>query len=494
MADRFSEPETTQRVVFEGLEYHESDRVGPAHYALEGSGPDGWVVLRNDVEHLRLGPGYRLLRTERCGVCSTDLARRLLPFPLPQIIGHELIALDPEGQRYVVEINASHRARGIPHACPFCELGLANHCPERRVLGIHDLPGGFGPWLLAPERSAIALPDAISSDVAVLVEPFAAALHAAESIGLMPGDRVAVLGPRRLGLLVVAALAARRKRDASQFTLVGLSRHPDLCERALAFGADEAIAPPEAGPEDDPAFDIVIDTTGSPEGFEKAIALAGREVHLKSTHGQPAGGLAHATELVVDEIGVRAWPGSDNEIESLLAGSSGRPGAQPRVAWLASAPPPSHLSGLAEWVTGPRAADLLETLQDAPPESLPRADLAVVETEADVDAAVRPIPGEEIGLVRPRGQVCILGGGQPPGPLLGAVARRGLRLSTSRCGNFLQALELLESDDELRQRLPALITHRMPADELPRALELARSPDCIKVVVHQGAEGTSPPG
>ena len=108
MADRFSEPEATQRVVFEGLEYHESDRVGPAHYALEGSGPAGWVVLRNDVEHLRLGPGYRLLRTERCGVCSTDLARRFLPFPLPQIIGHELIALDPEGQRYVVEINASH--------------------------------------------------------------------------------------------------------------------------------------------------------------------------------------------------------------------------------------------------------------------------------------------------------------------------------------------------------------------------------------------------
>ena len=86
-------------VAFEGLEYHASDRVRPARYELEGSPAKGWRVTRNGDEHMRLGPGYRLLRTERCGVCSTDLARRFLPFPLPQIIGHELIALDAEDQR-----------------------------------------------------------------------------------------------------------------------------------------------------------------------------------------------------------------------------------------------------------------------------------------------------------------------------------------------------------------------------------------------------------
>ena len=485
MGDRSSDGEIARRVAFEGLEYHESDRVRPAHYALEGSSAGGWLITRNDEEHMRLGPGYRLLRTERCGVCSTDLARRFLPFPLPQIIGHELIALDSDGRRHVVEINASHRARGIRHECPFCELGLANHCPERRVLGIHDLPGGFGPWVLAPERAAIALPDSITSDVAVLVEPFAAALHAAESISPEPGDRVAVLGPRRLGLLVVAALAARRKRDAGQFTIVGLSRHPALCERALNFGADEAGPPGPNGA--DPTLDIVIDTTGSPDGLEKAIALAGREVHLKSTHGQPAAGLAHITELVVDEIGVQAWPQDADEIKSLLAQSSSQPGEQPRVAWLASSAPPAELAGEADWSVGKQAPALLEAFQNTAQGQLPRADLAVVENETDLDAVVRPRADDEIALVRPRGQVCVLGRDSQRGALLQAVGARGLRLSTSRCGNFMQALELLESDAELRERLPALITHHLPADRLAQALELAHSPGCIKVVVHQAA-------
>ncbi|MEZ5366567.1 MAG: hypothetical protein R2748_30570 [Bryobacterales bacterium] len=77
-----------------------------------------------------------MLRSERCGVCSTDLARRFLPFPLPQITGHEVVALDEHGTRYAVEINAPPIARGVETDCPFwCRL-MPNHCPDRLVLGI----------------------------------------------------------------------------------------------------------------------------------------------------------------------------------------------------------------------------------------------------------------------------------------------------------------------------------------------------------------------
>ena len=200
-----SDPNTAD---FIGLEYHADERVIPARYRWEGSPTEGWQIQREGAHHLDLGPGFRLLRTDRCGVCSTDLDRRFLPFPLPQIIGHEIIALDGASRRHVVEINASHEARGIDHTCPFCLRGLATHCPERRVLGIHDLPGGFGPWVLAPEAAVIPLPDSIGDDTAVLIEPFAAALHAAETIAPSAGERVAVLGPRRLVLPIVVARAA----------------------------------------------------------------------------------------------------------------------------------------------------------------------------------------------------------------------------------------------------------------------------------------------
>ena len=166
--------EDPEEVEFDALEYGADDRFHPAHLRFESSPRTGWRVLRGGRLALELGPGYRLLRSETCGVCSTDLARRFLPFPLPQVTGHELVARDGEGRRYVVEINASHAARGLKADCPFCENGLATHCPERLVLGIHDLPGGFGPWVLVPIRAALELSPRIPDEVAVLVEPFAA--------------------------------------------------------------------------------------------------------------------------------------------------------------------------------------------------------------------------------------------------------------------------------------------------------------------------------
>jgi len=484
-----SDPNTAE---FIGFEYHSDERVSPARYRWEGSSTRGWQIQREGAHHLDLGPGFRPLRSHRCGVCSTDLDRRFLPFPLPQIIGHEVIALDQVSRRHVVEINASHEARGIEHACPFCLGGLATHCPERRVLGIHDLPGGFGPWVLAPEAAIIPLPDSISDDAAVLIEPFAAALHAAESIAPSAGERVAVLGPRRLGLLVIAALAALRKRDGTDYKILGLVRRPSMADWALRFGADEVLQAPDPGSAAEPCAEFVIDTTGNPLGLETALMASGREVHLKSTHGQPSAGLRHTTELVVDELTLQAWPEDPDEAKAVVRDSPCRPDDRPRVAWLASTPPPAWLSDRADVWAGTDPNALLKALEDQP-SGLPRADLAVVDDEAGIDAVVRPREDEEISLVRPRGQICTRAGGARTGPLLHALHQRKLRLSTSRCGDFEKALALLVADDELAQRLPALITHRVPATRLPEALALARTPECIKVVIEH-AETQSLPG
>src|SRR5690606_30245208 len=222
---------------FDALEFHADESFRPARYRLRGTPADGWTILRNGSERLRLGPGYRLLRTTACGVCSTDLARARLPFPLPQVTGHELVARDEDGQRVVVEINASHRARGVEAGCPFCDAGLATHCPDRLVLGIDELPGGFGPFVLAPRDATIPVPDELPDRSAVLVEPFAAALHAVATVAPRAGDVVAVLGPRRLGMLVVAALAAWRERERRPFELLAPAPHEAPCAPAAPPGA-----------------------------------------------------------------------------------------------------------------------------------------------------------------------------------------------------------------------------------------------------------------
>lgn len=474
---------------FTAPEYQPDGSIRPVAYAFTGSPEDGWEVLRQGAVHLRLGRGYRLLQVSHCGVCATDLARRRLPFPLPQVTGHEVVARDQAGTPVVVEINASHAARGLAHRgwCPFCTRDLQTHCPERLVLGIHDLPGGFSPWLLAPVESVVALPPAVSPATATLVEPFAAALHAVRALDPGDGCRVAVLGPRRLGALVVAALAAWRVRSGARYEIVAVARRPEMRALARALGADDAVDAAAAADMEDLA-DIVVDTTGSPDGLGLALELASREVHLKSTTGQPTLGLAHATELVVDELTIVRYRDADFAHPTLRS-------PPPQVAVLLGREIPDAVRRDCEArglrvVTGDDAPALAAALARDPAVPLGAADVAVVTSLAAVDAVIRPRPGVEQGLVRARGMIAVADVGQPRDRLLAALLDRGLRLSTSRCGDLRAAIELLaDPASGLGQTLgERMVTDRLPATRLAEAFARAASPGSVKVAVtHAGS-------
>lgn len=478
-------------IEFEALDYRADRTFARARYRYDGDERSGWRIARDGAPVLQLGAGYRLLRVRQCGVCSTDLARHHLPFPLPQVIGHEVLAHDADGRRYVVEINASHHARGITSDCKFCRAGLPTHCPERITLGIHDLPGGFGPWILAPVAACLEVPTNVPDTAAVLVEPFAAALHAVATIAPRAGERIAVLGPRRLGMLVIAALAAvrqQRRGGGADFTIAAVARDPALLPLARTFGATEVHALAAATSPPGMAFDVVIDTTGSPAGLELAVQLARREVHLKSTHGQPAAGLRHGTEMVVDELALMPFP-RQPPATGQAPWERLRTGARLRVAWSAAAVPPAWLAARAEVQRG-SAAELVAHYAAAT-DGLPRADVAVVDSAAGVDAAVRPRGAAEPALVRPRGAVLLHPDSAVDGSsLLTAVVGRGLVLSSSRCGDFAVALQMLAADPELARIGERLITHRFPAGQLVDAFATAGARGCIKAIVEHGGFGT----
>ncbi len=500
------------RISFRAPEYNADQSFRDASFAFEGSEESGWRVERDGAPHLELGPGYRLLRTEMCGVCSTDLARHFLPFPLPQVTGHELVARDARGlgdERYVVEINASHHARALDgeRACAFCAAGLDHHCPERLVLGIHDLPGGFGAWILAPTRAVLPVPRELPTETAVLVEPFAAALNAVDIVRPRAGDRIAVLGPRRLGMLVVAALAAHRRASGIAFDIVALSRRVELLELARSLGATDGwLVEGDGGALPDRIADVVIDTTGNPDALELATRLASREVHLKSTHGQRSVGLGQLTALVVDELVIERGiierseerlvilaralhaalrkPHTTNIDDVLSEVEKQRSSGSGEAIWISE-----DARGMrAPYLVAANAAAALAELESSTgPDALPRADVVLVATAADIDAAIRPRAGNEASLVRPRGTIRV----QPNATrgdsvLVDAIADRGLRLSSSRCGDFARALALLAGDARLRDLGERFVTHRFTASDasaIDAAFRVARSPACIKAIV-----------
>jgi hypothetical protein len=132
-------------------------------------------------------------------------------------------------------------------------------------------------------------------------------------------------------------------------------------------------------------------------------------------------------------------------------------------------------------------ARLLANLEAGPPTgTLPRADVAVVDSLAMADRALRPRSDHERSLVKPGAEIQYLARERSQNSSLGsAIAQKGLRISTSRCGDFGQALRLLEEVPWLQRLAEQLVTHHFDATELGRAFAVAADQDSVKVLVHQ---------
>ena len=479
------------QIQFTAPEYQKDGSFTDVPYEFNGSEEKGWDISRQGSVIRTIGPGFTPVKSRYCGVCSTDLARKFLPYPLPDLIGHEVVG-EKDGRSVVVEINASHLARGLTDdSCPYCGSGIDTQCPHRITLGIDRLPGGFSPFFLAPVNAVINVPANISPEAASLTEPFAAALQGVEATWPKAGQKVAVLGPRRLGSLIIAALSGYRIREKTNFEITGIARHDHLLQLCLDMGADRTLDLRKTPAEKlDSIFDIVFDTTGSPEGFETALRAAKHVVHLKSTNGQTVQGLEYLTDMVVEEIALLSyeqeyldftWPSE----KSIRANANVY--VSPNVSKDAVDRAISWKNQTFHQMEALEARSRIQTdpafLKSSP---LPRFDLAIVTSLAEADSVIRPVKGEEFSILRPRGAILLLAGKEEKNLLTESLAR-GVAIHTSRCGNFHKALSILSANPQIAKSFEKnMITHRYDLAHIREAFEKAASSDSIKVLVETG--------
>lgn len=237
-----------------------------------------------------------LVRVLLAGICSTDLeiVRGYVP-DFSGVLGHEFVGVveaAPDeswlGQRVVSNINIGCQT------CAICQNRGPEHCPHRRVLGIHERDGVFADYVAIPMRSLYRVPDTVTDEQAIFTEPLAAALRIREQVRVRPTAKTAVVGPGRLGLLVAQVLS----RTNVDITVLGRSHRslmlPDSWGLKTGLTVDFA----------DNQFDFVVEVTGNDAGFAEALRLLrplGTLV-LKSTFA----GDSHldVTKIVVDEITV----------------------------------------------------------------------------------------------------------------------------------------------------------------------------------------------
>jgi threonine dehydrogenase-like Zn-dependent dehydrogenase len=207
--------------------------------------------------------GWARVKPLLAGICGSDLAtiagRSSFYFsPLvstPFVPGHEIVGeLQDDsgdlaaGARVVMGSVLSCAARGEDPLCANCTAGQTNRC-DRVTVGdlkaglqtgyCSETSGGWARQMVVHRSQLHAVPEDMSDEVAVLLEPFACAVHAAARAAVQPGDTVLVVGAGTVGILTLIAL----KLFAQPGHVIVAAKHPKQRAAAKLAGADEVVRP-----------------------------------------------------------------------------------------------------------------------------------------------------------------------------------------------------------------------------------------------------------
>jgi len=258
-------------------------------------------------------PGWALVRVRLAGICNTDIEILRGYHSFCGTLGHEFVGEVAElrglsaqqskrwvGQRVTGEINVSCAAYGYRPVCALCRRGLQTHCANRTVLGILDHDGAFAEYLALPLHNLHPVPDSISDQQAVFVEPLAAACEILDQIKIKNFTEAAVLGDGKLAQLVSRVLCTSLRR------VVMYGKHEK--KLALASLAGVKTHRVRGNPSDAKhireTYALVVEATGSPSGLTVAQQIIEPRGHLvlKSTfHGAAQ---VETWPIVVKEITV----------------------------------------------------------------------------------------------------------------------------------------------------------------------------------------------
>lgn len=230
----------------------------------------------------RVPQGFARIRLLAAGICSTDLELQRGYYGFSGTPGHEfvgeVVAVSGSGAEWIGRRVAGEINLACGH-CGWCARGLGRHCPTRTVLGILKHPGAFREFLTLPIHNLHRVPDSISTEQAVFIEPVAAACEILDQVKIPKGDRMALLGDGKLGLLVAQVLQAHGAR----VHLFG--RHREKMHIVEKAGVTTELVPKKL-PER--AYRWVVDATGSAAGLRAAVTMCEPRgtIILKSTvHG-----------------------------------------------------------------------------------------------------------------------------------------------------------------------------------------------------------------
>ena len=265
---------------------HVASRLSPG--AGAGVGPLRLI----DVDEPELpAESWEVVRPRLSGICGSDLATvegrasryfdPLVSFPF--VPGHEVVGELEDGRRVALEPTLGPHARGLEEQPNDYGYLLGGELEAGIQIGYcASTGGGWGSQLVAHPSQLHTVDDAITDEVAVMVEPTAVGVHTVCRGQVGAGDLVVILGAGTMGLCTLAAL----RRLAPDATVVTAAKYPHQRELAAELGSDHVVSPDEVvravrritgsrmlGDDLSGGADVTLDAVGSPATLATAISL-----------------------------------------------------------------------------------------------------------------------------------------------------------------------------------------------------------------------------
>jgi L-iditol 2-dehydrogenase len=206
-------------------------------------------VRLEEVPTPQIGPGELLVKVLASGICGSDVMEWYRIKKAPRVLGHEIAGEIVEVGKGVDQYKVGDRvfvSHHVPcNTCQYCLNGFHTLCDTLRRTNFD--PGGFAEYLRVPrinvDQGVFVLPDEISFEDGVFIEPLACVLRGQRIARLRPGQSVFVIGSGISGVLHIALARASGARwiiasDVDEYRL----------KAAKKFGADETILAKDVNP------------------------------------------------------------------------------------------------------------------------------------------------------------------------------------------------------------------------------------------------------
>lgn len=244
--------------------------------------------------------GEALIRVTLAGICNTDYEITKGYMGYVGVLGHEFVGIVEDvndedkswiGKRVVAEISWGC---DDPN-CEWCAKKNYRHCPNRHTIGIWKKDGCMAEYITVPTNILFEVPNNVTDEQAVFVEPLAAACEITEQLHIEPTAKVLVLGDGKLGLTTALTL------NALNLDVILVGKHQNKLDIAKSQGVKTELL---SNFTVEKKYDVVVEATGSASGFETSMALTKPRgvLVLKSTVA--SGKELNLAPIVIDEITV----------------------------------------------------------------------------------------------------------------------------------------------------------------------------------------------